>query len=857
MNAAQLRETVDLYDLAGRLNIKRNGNGNYHTPWRLDNNSSLSIFGKGKKWKDHGSDKGGSCLDLVSEVQGISIPEAMRFLHQEYGFPVDRASNDDLSEVRESRGAYAWRKNLNHVQINQAVSYLTEVRKLPDHQVQAWKGKAFGYSDWLPDSGSPDGHGPAVAFPVTDSSGKVVGVNLRYLAENHNPKMRFIGDVAGGMFCPEAATLKAPIVWFVESPIDALTLCAAGCPAVAFLSASMVEKFPFSWLGDRQQIMILADADQAGRRAAETLYHRALSAGITVQMVDWWQEYKDPNAALQEGKSLEEVGERAKTARIDLFPAGAPFIPESELKRLDSYVCGLDAMEIIRYKKTEDGPEKTIEPVAGFRVYRVDPITVHDPQTALGGSAAGFSAHRSLVTFRRADSAFLHRQIIDQAETGKHGTWQQFGHLHNPRYLSRMLQSLSRDRRHANETVNVFGLVHVGGRLRLNDKRTAFMTDEECVYHRLQFPSAPRESAGPLVGKMSRLLKDEKALILLGWHLGSFMKVFLGFWPHMAISAHAGAGKTTVVEILSALTGSMSVEPTELQTSYRRMKLLSNHLYPVVFDELSRAGHKDLNAFVDLLNASFRYQIRHHGQKKAFLVAAPVCMIGQDNPVEDAAFSSKTVQFDLDHAKGELFEPDGPFPVQEWAAWLSERLDREKAKERLEIHQKALMKTIQQKSNDGTIERFVLNYAAVSFALEELFEFSGCQIPEAYNSIRDLMHRHLRDSAGIRRESIAILDRFVRELMLIQDKEQPPFRVQGNHVVFPPSVVLDFLKNRGHEFPVKTVKSFVKHLIHDGFLVERGVQMRFKGQRFSKCVVLDMEKLAQAGIDWPTADFEN
>ena len=30
MNAAQLRETVDLHDLADRLNIKRNGNGNYH-----------------------------------------------------------------------------------------------------------------------------------------------------------------------------------------------------------------------------------------------------------------------------------------------------------------------------------------------------------------------------------------------------------------------------------------------------------------------------------------------------------------------------------------------------------------------------------------------------------------------------------------------------------------------------------------------------------------------------------------------------------------------------------------------------------------------------------------------------------
>lgn len=75
---------------------------------------------------------------------------------------------------------------------------------------------------------------PAVLFPVRDQTGKLVAAQGRYTDGQDNPKTRSAGSVSRGVFTTLGA-LEADRLAVVEAPIDALSLAAAGLPAVALI----------------------------------------------------------------------------------------------------------------------------------------------------------------------------------------------------------------------------------------------------------------------------------------------------------------------------------------------------------------------------------------------------------------------------------------------------------------------------------------------------------------------------------------------------------------------------------------------------------------------------------------------
>lgn len=94
-SAEQLKQLIDLHELADRLGMERpDPNGNYRAPNRPDKHPSVSIFDAGKAgymmWKDHTSGEKGSCLDLVIYCgQAMDASEAMKWLHEEFNIPTD------------------------------------------------------------------------------------------------------------------------------------------------------------------------------------------------------------------------------------------------------------------------------------------------------------------------------------------------------------------------------------------------------------------------------------------------------------------------------------------------------------------------------------------------------------------------------------------------------------------------------------------------------------------------------------------------------------------------------------------------------------------------------------------------
>lgn len=115
--------------------------------------------------------------------------------------------------------------------------------------------------------------GEAVVFPIIGEDGKAVAANGRSLTGKTN---RTYGPKSEGVFCTPGA-LEADPVAIVEAPIDALSLAAAGLPAVAICGCSGLP----SWLakelarpaadtpaGHSRTVYLAFDNDKAGETAA-------------------------------------------------------------------------------------------------------------------------------------------------------------------------------------------------------------------------------------------------------------------------------------------------------------------------------------------------------------------------------------------------------------------------------------------------------------------------------------------------------------------------------------------------------------------------------------------------------------
>lgn len=101
----ELKQRIDLHDLAERLGIKRGKGGDralYHSPQHADKSPSLSIYVNhpkyGTGWRDHSAGAGGSCVDLVMYARGGTVAEAVRYLHEAYALPLDRPTATERRE---------------------------------------------------------------------------------------------------------------------------------------------------------------------------------------------------------------------------------------------------------------------------------------------------------------------------------------------------------------------------------------------------------------------------------------------------------------------------------------------------------------------------------------------------------------------------------------------------------------------------------------------------------------------------------------------------------------------------------------------------------------------------------------
>ncbi len=106
----------------------------------------------------------------------------------------------------------------------------------------------------------------AVVFPIYDRADSLVAAQGRYIDRRDDPKTRDAGPKSLGVFSTPGVW-DAPAVIVTEAPIDALSVAAAGYPALA-LCGKEAPKWLFKKCAFRR-VLLAFDADEVGDKAAQ------------------------------------------------------------------------------------------------------------------------------------------------------------------------------------------------------------------------------------------------------------------------------------------------------------------------------------------------------------------------------------------------------------------------------------------------------------------------------------------------------------------------------------------------------------------------------------------------------------
>jgi len=908
----ELKRRIDLHQLADRLGLKQGKGGDkalYHSPHHPDKHPSLSIYQghpkHGTGWKDHSGDARGSCIDLVMHVQGCTVSDAMKYLHDAFGIPYDTPAS--AAPAREkSKFDYIADRSLREAE--RVREYLTG-RGISDAAITAAiKAKTLGFNDYTNPTKKPGevGHcGPSAAFIVRQIAGaEVVAVDMRFIdpAINGDVKTQTQGEKDGLGWTADPRKLdRAKRVVLVESSINALSIDSCDIPATAAYSIRGIgnaANIDFSFLIGKQ-VVICMDNDEpiaegkprAGQRpgpeAGWTLYERLTALNISAMMVDqseWVQDLADgakKTALINDVNDFLKLrGAPALAKALDTFEpwliAGMPgdatargkrrvFLPSHDFAQYWRFRPTQDFTRyIVRSEKKDDSEVETptYADLCGFRIASLSRVSVASASSTMTGDAdQSPSVYFAASVQTPRHGAKLTRKVMldDQLHNNTH--WLKFGPIWKPAEFSRMVSILERTADlGARNAANFVGLAWRDGALTVNEGPDCYFTDAEkqCPYHNLTFPSGARSDARRVIIAYQQTFRENAAAVPLVWALGGHLKAILGFWPHITVQADKGAGKSTLIKRLERSIAFTMFSGQSLQTEFRLLTSISHTSHPVGWEELSARRQEVIDKAVGLLQENYQYTVTRRGAEMTeYLLCAPVMLAGEDVPVR--SLLGKLVRTTLTGKRGPLLPDDLPrFPVREWLEFLAGLNRRDVLDQYRALREQCLTNSRASGADDGAL-RMAGNYAAVALAWRYLCEFAGMDDGEG-DFFRDLlaeMNSHIAETSADREPWVWILETVLSEIDGGNYKHPYTFdMVDGEFcILLRTGHVMDHIAHTGslrdkwNGLPVKSDRVFKKQLQQAGVVVgAKEVERRIFMRRVPYLTAISLRRLEAFGL---------
>ncbi len=374
----EVRDRVDIVDLIGRhLTLKKSGRNHVGLcPFHSEKTPSFNVNSDRQSYYCFGCNQGGNAFTFLMHVENLTFPEAVRTLARECGVEVPESSGLGRSdtellykanEVAQARYCEALR-----VPGNPALAYLG-ARGLPAEAIENYE---LGYApdSWdavakaLRDAGiAPEvglragllaerragGHYDRlrnrVTFPIRDARGRVIGFGGRAISPKQDPK--YLNTPESPVFHKRSALYGYPDALaairrearavVVEGYFDRIALDLAGVgSAVATCGTALTSDHARDLRRRTGEVVLLFDADEAGRRALEKALQLLLPEGLRVRA-----------AALPAGDDPDSFAAREGSAALGALVIAAPPAIETIIARVAARDC--------------DGAWKTADAVAG------------------------------------------------------------------------------------------------------------------------------------------------------------------------------------------------------------------------------------------------------------------------------------------------------------------------------------------------------------------------------------------------------------------------------------------------------------------------------------------------------------
>ena len=332
-----LRNPIE--DVVGQyVNLRRSGANLFGLcPFHGEKTASFSVAPDKGIYYCFGCHKGGSAVNFMMEIEGLSYPDAVRALAKRAGMEVPE-DEQHQSRYRQQERLWALHKEaarffhacllepggaaaLKYAQdrgmpkstiINFGIGYAPDSwSSLVDHL------RKKGYTDQeLRDSGLVsiskkngnlfDRFRDRLIFPIIDVRGNVIGFGGRIMKNDPNaakylnsPETLIFNKRKNLFGLNIAKKTKLPYMILVEGYMDAIALHQYGFDcAVASLGTSLTEEHAVLLSRYTENVVLIYDGDEAGQRAAQRAIPMLEKAGLQVKVLQL-KDAKDPDEYLK------------------------------------------------------------------------------------------------------------------------------------------------------------------------------------------------------------------------------------------------------------------------------------------------------------------------------------------------------------------------------------------------------------------------------------------------------------------------------------------------------------------------------------------------------------------------------
>ena len=341
----RIRQAADIVEVVGDfVSLKKRGsNWMACCPFHNEKSPSFNVNPVRQIYKCFGCGKAGDAVKFVMEIDGISYPEALRYLAQKYSIEIEEKEQTPEEQTRQNEreslfivldyAAKFYKDQLFNTDEGQAIGLSYFKERGFNHQTIESFGLGYSPEAWdallkqatkgsyspeilekaglivkKDDGRSFDRFRNRVIFPIHNVAGKVIAFGARILTKDKNqPKylnspesdVYHKSQILYGIYQAKTAIRNEDNALLVEGYTDVVSLFQAGIHNVVASSGTSLTIEQIRLIGRfTNNITILYDGDAAGIKAALRGLDMVLEEGLNVSIVTF-PAGDDPDSFVQ------------------------------------------------------------------------------------------------------------------------------------------------------------------------------------------------------------------------------------------------------------------------------------------------------------------------------------------------------------------------------------------------------------------------------------------------------------------------------------------------------------------------------------------------------------------------------